>query len=280
MILFLMIIVDCFTSCQSQSNSNCDLLGSWIIEGGRITENYESAQPYSYNRITFSKDTLELASGFFYNTQGLDDDYPVGRYPFVYYGNKEKYKVSGDSLYIYSTPYTSWDSFKINCLESGGVELVGKKNRLSLSKEMAIDSSKECSIKYIKVHVDGGDLSVNRINYKVTYSDNAKLIYEEWDSETGSFKSEVLKLKPGTFKDICSAFDRIDLLKLKSLYTTEVSDFATYKLEVGLVGGKVIKTEIRGEDSPDELRLALIPVLYGHQILLYKGLTAKRWNEK
>ena len=71
--------------------------------------------PYSFNKITFSYDSIEVASGFFYQTNDLVDSYPVGRYPFVYYGNKERYKVSDDSLFIYSAPYGMWSSFKIDC---------------------------------------------------------------------------------------------------------------------------------------------------------------------
>lgn len=276
LILFVLTSTISMCSCQPK---NCEIYGNWNIKSGRIFENYESAHPYSSNRITFFKDSVELASGFFYNTQGLDDEYPIGRYPFVYYGNKEKFRVSGDSLLIYSSPYKSWNSFRIVCLKSGELKLIGKMDTLLLSKSGITDKAENCSLKYVKAHVDGGDLSVNRINYRVTYSDDDKLTYEEWDFQNKEFKTEELKLKANTFREICLRLNSVDLLNLNKLYTTDISDFTTLNVEIGLTDGKTIKFEIRGEDSPDELRIALIPVLYGHQRLLYGELPAKRWNE-
>src|SRR5687768_15626645 len=86
-LLFLLVI------CQSCSAQNhCSVDGWWQMEG-RLTENYDAAASYSSNRLFFDGDSVYQASGFFYNTMGLDDDYPNGRYPFVYYGSKEKYKL-------------------------------------------------------------------------------------------------------------------------------------------------------------------------------------------
>jgi hypothetical protein len=107
--------------------------GWWQVDG-RLTENYEFAAAYSVNRLFFDGDSVYQASSFFYNTVGFNDEYPNGRYPFVYYGDKEKYKLDNGSLSIYSRPYKSWTSYKINCLNDGKVVLLGTTDTLILRK--------------------------------------------------------------------------------------------------------------------------------------------------
>src|SRR5690606_25195938 len=138
-------LISCFVTCTGQPQS-CQLEGDWIISHGRVTQNYEMANPYGKNRIGFSNGSVELASGFFYKIFSVDDEYPPGRYPFTYYGNREKYKVSDDSLYVYSTPYKKWNSFKVKCLANDNITLIGKSDSVLLEKNRLNEKNASCQI--------------------------------------------------------------------------------------------------------------------------------------
>ncbi|MBL0745086.1 hypothetical protein [Chryseolinea lacunae] len=261
--------------CQSQ----CDIRGMWLVTQGRIIENYEMAPAYSNNRITFSNDSIEFASGFFYNTLNLDSDtYALGRYPFVYYGKKEKYRVLGDTLFVYSKPYQSWNKFKMRCVNRDELRLDGKKDNLVLVRRKVKETSKACPIKYIKAHVDGGSLDLYNVNYKATYTKDDRLFFEQKDSLAERFNGVEIKLALGTFNSICRGFYDIDLQKVKKMYPTKVSDFSIIRVEIGLEDGVIIKSEIQNQECPEDLWIALIPVLYGHQQLLYSTYPPLKWK--
>ena len=274
--LLLSTFIACGFMCKCQSR--CNVKGHWLLKTTLMFENYEQASPYSKNMMTFLKDSIELESGFFYLTDDLVDNFPIGRDPFVYYGKKESYKIIGDSLYIHNSPYKSWRPYRIHC--DGGEELylIGKKDSLILRRvnSMNRNESNLCSIKKIKAYVDGGNSDIFKVKYKVTYSDYDMLIFEEWDSLKNKFNARDFKLKPGTFKSICQGFGNVDLLKLKKFYPSEISESVVTFIEITLDNAKVIKFELRNQDYPDELRFALIPILYSHQQLLYSHLPPVR----
>ncbi|MFZ6011751.1 MAG: hypothetical protein ACOYXT_15520 [Bacteroidota bacterium] len=261
-------IVTSAIACKSQT---CDLQGDWLIRHGRISKNYELAYPYATNRITFSSDSVELASGFFYGTENLDENLPEGRYPFVYYGNWEKYKLHHDSLSVFSRPYEMWNSFKIKCRSSDRVILLGKNDSLILERTDKLKMKDECSIIYIKAHIYGigGDVDLFKINYKISLSKDDNLVFEE---QKQGFKANSFKLKKGTFEKICEGFKKLNVKKLQKRYLAKLSHFDTIELEIGLEDGTVVRSELQGLNYPDELRLALIPVLYTHHQFLYSNL--------
>lgn len=181
----------------------CDIVGNWHIELGIPTGNYWE-NPYSENRIYFTHDSVELASGFFYNTLKWDEDYPEGRYPFVYYGQKEAYKISGDSLCLYSNPYNSWKAYRIFCSEPNAIELIGKRDTVMLSRlEAQIDYT--CKIRYITAEVDDGPLSLFNNHYRVTFTENDVLIYEGPNFEVTKFIIPIV-LKLGLLKRFARVF--------------------------------------------------------------------------
>jgi hypothetical protein len=91
---------------------------------------HTSATGLSLQRIM-----LKLASGFFYNILPLGAaDWRIGKYPFIYYGKKEYYRIKGDSLFVYSTPYKYWTGFRISCKTKQTITLTSKDNTLELVK--------------------------------------------------------------------------------------------------------------------------------------------------
>jgi hypothetical protein len=92
---------------QATCQPHCDLKGTWLIKKGKLISHYQpAAHQYFNSRVTFLNDRLEITSGIFYSILSLDSgDWALGRYPFVYYGDEESYKIKGDSLQIYSKPY-------------------------------------------------------------------------------------------------------------------------------------------------------------------------------
>jgi hypothetical protein len=260
----------------------CSLKSTWQIKEGRLFENYEAAVRYTTNRIRFDNDSVELASGFFYNTMGWDDDYPNGRYPFVYYGNKAKYKIENDTLLVFSKPYNNWSRFAIECVNDSTLKLYGTDTLLLVKVDNAI-KNKECNIKTIKARVYKGPLDLFNVGYKVSFSPNDVMLYEEQDSTSENFKRQTFKLKPGTFNEICNGFKHVDVSSLKSVYPAGESDYHVVAIDLEFVNGKTQRVEIQvsaGNNVPDELRFALIPVLYLHQSYVYPKLTAKRFSDK
>lgn len=270
---FLSILIVGISATMCNSQSNCALKGNWTIVKGRVTRNYEMASPYFRNEINFTDDSVELASGFFFQTDDLIDTYPVGRYPFVYYGNKEIYRTSGDSLWIFSLPYLKWNSFKIDCIKESELRLIGKIDTVILTRSKAISIVKPCNLKKLKAHLygQGDEVDLFKVNYSVAYSEDDKLVYEDL-SPHSSYRKLTFSLKEGTFEQICSGFDNVDILKLKPFYESHLSETTTIELEITLDDGKIARTILQNEDYPNELRLALIPVLFTHQALVHKEL--------
>ena len=90
------------------------------------------------------------------------------------------------------------------------------------------------------------------------------------DSLTGNFDKRVIKLKPGTFNQICTGISgQADVLMAVRKFPTEDFDYGTIYLKIRLQNGKVINSEIQNNECPEPLWFALIPVMYGHQKLIY-----------
>lgn len=255
--------------CRGQK---CEIKGTWIAKYGRIARNYEMAEPYTRNRIAFSGDSIDVASGFFYNTLDANDDYPTGAYSYIYYGSGEKYKIQNDSLYIYSKPYDKWNSFKIACTGDDEMLLIGVGDTLILERHRESIDETECSIECVSVQVRDGDLSLFQNNYKATYSSDDRLVFSGVDSSGKFLQDTVLDLETGTFKKICRGFDYIEMDQVLNVYKTEVSEVNAIFLEIRMNDGRIVKSEIQNMACPDDLRLALVPVLYTHQLYIYAKL--------
>jgi hypothetical protein len=268
-ILGLVIVI---SSCQTQK---CDIVGDWIISYGRIARNYEMTFDYSRNRVSFTNDTIILASGFFYNVIGIDDEFQSGRYPYIYYGNKEKYKLKNDFIYIYSKPYDRWDSFKIFCDNPKEMTLIGKYDSVFIEKDIKKVGINECSISYIKANIKDDDLSLFNNHYEVTFYSDDKLKYQEFDSLNQESFIGYFNLRKGTFKDICQGFSFVDFSDIKEVYASVISEINAVFLEIGMSDGRLIKSEIHNMECSDELRLALVPILYSHQYYVFGFPQAK-----
>jgi hypothetical protein len=265
----LTLILSCY--CYAHGHTICNLKGEWIIKTGRLFENYEIARSYSYNRVSFSSDSVELASGFFYNILPLDaTESRIGKFPFVYYGNKEHYKIQGDSLSVYSSPYREWKKFRISCAGRSSVTLTGLNGSLLLVKDKTPSVNYECIIRYIAVEVNEGPMSTYIVHYKSTYTLSDSLIFQQKDSISKSFNETRLRLKSGTFQTMCVGVGKhLDLLGVVKLFPTKEYDFGRVYIEIGLKDGRIIKAEIQNQECPEDLWFALIPALYGHQRILY-----------
>jgi hypothetical protein len=273
-LVFISAIVILFR-CNGQSN--CDLSGGrWLIKKGALTLKYQrTGYSYSHDHVTFYKDKIKLASGFFYNILSLDSsDWALGRYPFIYYGNLEDYKISADSLYLYSKPYKHWNSFKINCINNNEVKLIASSDTILLERNNRQEAGSKCSIKFIRVHVYEQGLGLYDINYDVTYSKDDKLIFQQLSNKEPNLRSKTFKLEAGTFSEICKGFSRFDFTKLKNVYPSKESEVEIKEMIIELQDGRLIKSHLENDDYPEELRLALIPVLYGHQKYVYGHLPA------
>lgn len=249
----------------------CSLIGTWIIQSGKLSNDNDLPYNYASNPITFGKDSVELGSGFFYSTIAVGEDYEPGSYPFYYYAKKESYRIDRDSLYIQSSPYGNWRSFRIECSTNDIIKLNGTTGKISIRKEQTLARNIP-QIEYIKAHIygNGGITDLWKLNYKVTFLESDRLIYEVWDTVSVSFKKSSFALKKGQFREICEGFSIVDFKKIKKKYSSESSEFHSVKLTIGMKSGAIIRTELQNDDYPEALRMALTPVLYLHQRYVYR----------
>jgi hypothetical protein len=259
--------------CQSP----CDLRGDWAVSG---TFSY-TGRPFVLDRAIFSNDSINLASGFYYAVadQSGNEDLQTGRHPYVYYGTKEKFKIIGDSLFLYSRPYSTWDVMKIVCKERDKVKLISKNEEWTLVRKQAVvmPPKRKYSIKYIKAHIyEDESVGLYGLNYTVTYSSDDKLFYQQESKKDSDHSLKSVQLKQGSFQEICNGFDYLDVTQLRTHYKAPESDARIIDLEIGLNDGRVIKSQIEDVEYPDELKLALIPVIFGYMKALYPDLKPLR----
>lgn len=270
--IFLFCVLATSGNCQGQ----CDIRGTWLIKKGRITPNYQrTAYEYSENRVTFGKDRIELASGFFYSILALDsNDWALGRYPFVYYGRTEDYRIVNDSLQIFRRPYGEWDSFKLKCVNTNQILLVKGPDTTVLVRSRELMSTKNCSIKSIRAHIYEQGLGLYGNDYKVTYSIDDKLAFQQLSEKAPKTEIRVFQMKTGTFQEICGGLSLVDFGKLKRRYQTGDSEVEVKEVAIEFLDGRTLDFHLENDDYPEDLMLALIPVLYGHQQYVYRDLPA------
>lgn len=261
-------------SCEQ---STCQVEGTWSISGNMF-ENYEQAKAYDSNRIEFWKDSVKLASGFFFQSDNLRERFPVGRYPFVYYGKTESYKIIDDSIQIRNSPYGLWRRYLISCIGKDELLLIGITDTLRLHKIVESRVGTVCTIKKISAHVYGGGIDGDAfgINYEVFYSNDNSMYYRELDKSGNSIKNFNMKLDPKVFKEFCTDLVTVNLASLDSVYLSDVSESMVTKIKIEFEDGQIINFRLHNDDYPDELRLALINVLYYHQHLVYPELVPTR----
>jgi hypothetical protein len=272
--IYLVFLLLCVSIASGSCQARCDLKGNWLIKEGTLTPNYQrTGYRYSENRVTFLKNRLKLASGFFYSILSQDsDNWALGRYPFVYYGNVESYRIMNDTLQIYSRPYNKWESFKIVCIKSDEIRLRTTSDTVILARDKSDASSRNCSIKNIKIHVHEEGLGLYANNYKVAYSKDDKLTFQQLSDKEPNLGIKNIKLKAGAFEEMCERLGRIDLAKLKNTYSTGESELEVKDIEIEMTDGKKYEFHLENNDYPEELMLALVPVLYGHQQYIYGKL--------
>lgn len=264
--------------CHGQNT--CSLEGVWLVTKGNLCYKYGGPSKYDTDRATFYKDSIELASGFFYNTMDVDDDYPTDRYPFVYYGNKEKYYIKNDTLYIRESPYQSWTLFEIQPLSVEKVRLIKFPSHDTVILKRTVPVNTVCKIESISLQLHKGSLEISNVEFKVTLTESDEMIFEQQYSTSESFFRRHVKLRQGTFKDICRGFSYIDLKSLQPEYPPKQSEIKKADIEINLDTGEQIRFtvwDIADGSAPSELQLALLPVLFLHQQFVYPKLPPKRW---
>lgn len=255
------------------SFSQCKLQGTYVVREGRLLPNYEKAPLYTSNRLIFEKDSVFMASGFFFNVDDVNADPVVGRSSYVYYGNKEAYRIVGDSLWIRSNPYKRWNKFKIICENGEVAGLVSMGYSAKLTRLTDSDSNlnlKDCKIKAVRLTKGGGDYG-NR-SYVATLERSDTLVYEGGDPKSPYKGTHRIRVRPGTFEYVCSGLTKFGLKNLRSFYPTDEYHFTTLILEITLTDGTPIKSVIRSQRCPDEILFSIIPILHGYEYHFYGRL--------
>jgi hypothetical protein len=87
-----------------------------------------------------------------------------------------------------------------------------------------------------------------------TYTANDYLLFEQLDSLVNIIVTNRLKLRTGTFSNICNDVGKhLQLLSQVQKFPTKEYDFARVFLEFALQDGRVIRAEIQNQECPEEL---------------------------
>jgi hypothetical protein len=243
----------------SFSQKRCMVDGDWEVISGKLSSN---SVPYDTNegdRVSFQGDSVTVGSGFFFKSFDVESNsYPGGCYPYVYYGNRELFKFSGDSLHIRSTPYAAWNSFKISCKTFDEIVLTGANCETVLHRTKKI-TEKKCELKRIKVVVLNGELYL--FNYEISIDNTDSIHFDELARSTtkkrGRYYGGV-----GYFDRMCRSLTDVNLIEFDGLYRERIPGVL---IEIELKNGQIFRKEVVPNEGSNKLRSVLTPIIYSFQ---------------
>lgn len=248
------------SSCQPQTVKE-SIIGVWNLADARkifpVDPTYydQVIEVVKQNEISFSKDCVIIQSGIYYLTK---EEWPQGHYPWIYCGAHTSYKIKGDKLSIYNPGYKTWKEFS--------VKIIGKDSMI-----LSSDTSSFSLYKKKIVRFDNGIVS---IHLKVVHVDPFLINYDVYVEKdrikvsTGKNERKVISQRYVDY--IFDNFRRVNVSQLQDLYSTEESGNRILELDIEYDNGKRKHSRIIGEEHPDELKLALLPIIYAGDFINHK----------
>lgn len=178
----------------------------------------------------------------------------------IYLGTTSKYKITNDSLSLYSESDKSWSSYKILSLKKDTMVLG---NGEDISKFIKSNNEKNTDRSFDKIIVSSSgcygrcpvsDIEIDNngtVFYRGSYYSNEKGYFKAFTSKEEYFKIE-------------KNFQKANWFNLKNEYIAGHTDDETITVTF-IKNNKIIKTiEDYGEEAPTEFQWAYIPLRFLH----------------
>lgn len=253
------------SSCQPKSFKD-RIIGVWNLTDDRKIIPIDPAyydqviEVVRENEISFSKDYLIIQSGIYYLTK---EEWPEGHYPWIYCGTHTLYKIVDDKLSIYNPGYKTWKEFSVKMVGNDSMILSSDTSSFFLFRKKVIQFDNGIESIHLKVvHVDPF-----LIDYDV-YVENDRIKVSSGRGERKAISQQYVDY-------IFENFNRVNVSQLQDVYSSEESENRILELEIKYANGREKHSRIIGNDYPNELKLALLPVIYANDFINHR----QYWSE-
>jgi hypothetical protein len=214
----------------------------------------------------FSEDTLTSSLGFYFPIVRYEDDTTFFKYKFVYYGNKEKYWIKNDSLYIHRYSKHGALKYKLTIINPNKFKIASDDNEETVFERILKPRNYVHEIISFHVYVGLGDFHPT---YNVTIAQDS-LVFEEIDYIASQNKTEKFKLSSKHFKSFCERFNEIDLTTIRENYESSSSHGFFTRIRINLKSGYSIISGFDLGHAPELFEYACIPLIYSYHLFKYK----------
>ncbi|MCG8389430.1 MAG: hypothetical protein MJA30_28015 [Cytophagales bacterium] len=221
--------------------------------------------------MTFENDSVTIEGGLFFLSE---HEWPEGRFPFVYLGNKTKYRLANNKLSIYHPGYSIWVEFEIKKNTDQVLLLTRNEFEFELRKVEDDTGNGKIDLASISASIYG---TAYGLDYTVKLFEDNTLMYKNNLIDINEYLK--FDLPAGYFKEVESRLEKINILDLDSAYyDPQINSEETIELKLdGHNFEKRIK--IYGQPIDPGIELAVIPIIYVHHLLMYQSLTRRKFHK-
>lgn len=244
----------CFLSCTKNTINHELLLGEW--EFVKYRGNSDSSVVYFRSDFRFEKDSIfKLNDGFFQRGEKPNE--------YKYLGQKSKFYVDRDSLYIFNTITKNYFSQKISHLYKDTLALYDDQEKITFyyTKRRPKTATK---INLSQITLSLGPCFGTCPISSISIDNEGNIIYlgESNTENIGFYKGRIDKK---IFHEIESDLNKIRFIELKNEYSVEATDLPD--LSVTFINDeKIIKTIYAyGNTEPRNLKPILNKIIYSYQ---------------
>lgn len=263
--IFYFVLLFCFLSCKKNTVNPELLLGDWeFVTPKTIYENDSLlSTTYVSSDFRFEKDSIfKLNDGFFQRGEKNNE--------YKYLGQKSKYYVENDSLFILNTITNDYLAQKISHLSKDTLALYDKDDKMTFyyTKRKAEIPSK---INLSQITLSLGPCFGTCPISSISVDNNGNVVYfgESNTQYNGLFKGKINK---EIFEEIVSELNNIRFTELKNEYSVDVSDLSDISVTF-INNKKIIKTIYAyGHTEPRQLKSILNRIKYLYQDMNLKEI--------
>lgn len=213
------------------------------------------------NEISFSEDYLVIQSGIYYLT---NEEWPEGHYPWIFCGTHTLYNVADDRVGIYNPGYRTWKEFTVKMIGKDSMTLSSDTLSFSLFRRKTVRFDNRIE----SIHLKVVDVDPFLINYDVyVENDRIKIVSNNKEEKKAILRQYIDYL----FEN----FNRVDVSQLPEVFDPAESENRILELDIEYGDGERKHSRIIGNDHPDQLKLALLPIIYASDFINHR----QYWSE-
>ncbi len=265
--------------CASQNTEAILMSRVWEVSYNKslfFNDNYyqRGIEPQLKYRLIFLNDSVEIDGGIYYV---ISDEKLKNQYPYVYCGNKTTYALNGSELSLYHPGYKIWKKFNIRKINNDSLVLEDHHDTFDFIGVQEVSPSNLVLFK--KIEINYFDIEGYGVWYNIAILPTDELQYTERPKDEGSTTINI-NLPKGYFDDVTSKLNNANIMDLDSLYVEMESGSRKIELILSTYEGKKKRVKLYGNVFPNNLNLALVPIMYAHHKYLYNDLPAEDMMEK